>query len=283
MSRGHDAPADTAALEARLFDLGSGIDFPPTPPLAVAVRARLATTPLPRHGGWPTRTAAGVSTWPRRALAAVAVVALAAALVLGIQPVRTTVAHWLGIRGVEITPVQTLPPIPTRTPRPSETPAPPGDTLSLGVPSSLASAQQRIGFVPLVPASLGAPDAVWVRDDYGGMVTLLYLPRSGLPAAGETGVGLLVTEFRATTDVPLMQKFVGPDTTATPVTVQGQPGFWIAGAPHELGYVLPDGTGVADTLRLAAPTLVFQHGNLSVRIEGAISQQQALQIAASLR
>jgi hypothetical protein len=202
-----------------------------------------------------------------------------AALVLGVPPLRTTVAHWLGIRGVQIVPVQTLPPIPSRTQRPLESPAVPGALLGLGVPVSVAQAQARVGFPPLIPAALGPPDAVWVRDDDGGVVTLVYLPRAGLPASSNSGVGLLVTEFRATVDSALFLKFVGPETQVLPVGVGGQPGFWIGGAPHDIGYVLPDGSVVADSLRLAGPTLVFQRGALSVRIEGAITEAQALHIA----
>jgi len=269
-----------SGLELRLLDLGARIDYPPTPPLAASVRQQLAA--LPAAVPLRRRVAIAVGTWRRRAAAATFAVALAVAVILAVPPARTTVAHWLGIRGVEITPVRTLPPIATRTPRPPATPTVPGDSLGLGVPVTEAAAQARAGFTPLVPAAFGTPDAVWVRDDFGGVVTQLYLPRPDLPAAGATGVGLLVTEFRAATDARLFEKFVDPQTQVVPVTVGGEPGFWISGAPHELGYVLPDGSDVVDSLRLAAPTLVFQHGDLTLRIEGAITEEQALRIAASL-
>lgn len=264
-------------IEARLRDLGAHLDFPPAPPLAAMVRARIAGAEPPRPGA---------ARWqPRRALAALALVAaLVAALVLGIPPVRTTVAHWLGIGGVEIVPVQTLPPTVARTPRPRGS-AVPGEDLDLGSAVTVQEAQRRAGFAPLVPGVLGPPDATWLRDTAGGMVSLVYLPRPGLPEAHETGVGLLVTELRAGVETPLLRKFVGPDTPVLPVSVDGGSGYWIAGtaqAPSEIAYVLPDGRVLDDSLRLAAPTLLFQRGPLTVRIEGQLSETEALRIAESL-
>jgi hypothetical protein len=261
-------------IEARLRDLAAHIDYPPAPDIAAAVRARIAAAPAPRPRLW--------WAWRRRVAGVALVVVILAALVLGVSPLRTTVAHWLGIRGVEIVPVQTLPPVPTRTQHPSESPAVPGDQLRLGVPVTSAQAQARLGFAPLVPAALGPPDAIWVRDEEGGVLTLVYLPRPDLRASSTTGVGLLLTEFRATTDSTLFRKFVDPESPVLPVSVGGQPGFWIGGAAHGLAYILPDGSGVVDQLRLAGPTLVFQHGALSVRIEGATTEAQALHIADSL-
>jgi hypothetical protein len=40
---------------------------------------------------------------------------------------------------------------------------------------------------------------------------------------------------------------------------------------------------VGDTLRLAGPTLAFERGAVTIRIEGAIGEAQALAIAHSLR
>lgn len=130
---------------------------------------------------------------------------------------------------------------------------------------------------------LGSPDAVYVRQDLGPVVTLIFAPRSGLPPSHQTGVGLLVTEFRGVADPTLIQKFIGPDTTVTAITVDGEAGVWLDGAPHQLGYTLPDGSIVGDTLRLAGPTLAFERRAVTIRIEGAVGEAQALAIAHSLR
>jgi hypothetical protein len=251
-------------LERRLVDLGRHIEYPATPVLAASVRQRLPQMARPR---FVTRVRVGI------ALAAAAVV-----VVFAVPQVRTAIAHWLGIRGVEITPVQTLPP----TAHPSVSPSALGGQLSLGELSTLTAVGGAAGFQVLVPSTFGAPDAVYLRSDMSAIVSLVYRPRPGLAESAQTGVGLLVTEFRGTVDTAVFQKFVGPDGTVTPVSVGGGAGFWIAGAPHALGYVLPDGTLAVDTLRLAGPTLVYERGDITIRIEGALTESQALTIASSL-
>jgi hypothetical protein len=254
-------------LEEQLANLSRHVDFPPTPPLAAMVRARLVA-PRPRP----------VIRRRRMILAAAAAIL---AVALGVPPVRTAIAHWLGIRGVVITPVRSLPPIPT--PRPTTSASGLGSNLGLGQRSSVESARRTAGFAVLVPQLAVSPGAVYLRSDLGPVVTLVYGPSTGLPPAGQTGVGLLVTEFRGATDPVLIQKFVSAQTTITPVTVDGGSGFWLGGAPHQLAYDLPDGSVAPDTLRLAGPTLVFEHGDITIRVEGDLTETQALAIAHSLR
>jgi hypothetical protein len=256
----------TSSLEEQLAELGHHLEFPPTPSLALLVRPRLSA-PASR----PSR---------RRWAMILGAVAGILALALGVPPVRTAIAHWLGIQGVVISPVHTLSPQPA--PRHTASPSAPGSSLGLGQRSTIETARQIAGFQVLVPEPLGSPDAVYIRSDLGPVVTFVYTPRTGLPPSGQTGVGLLITEFRGATDPMLMQKFVTPQTTVTPVTVDGRPGFWLGGAPHQLGYLLPDGSIAPDTLRLAGPTLVFERGEVTVRIEGNLSETAALSVAHSL-
>src|SRR5438309_6276063 len=242
-------------MDHRLLDLGAHLAYPATPELTSTVRARLAL-PAPRR----------VLTRRRGALVALAAIA---AVVFGVPPVRTAIAHWLGIRGVEIIPGHGTPH------------ATVGAHPDLGTPTTLGGAARTVRFRIAVPAELGAPDAVYTRHDLGPMVSLVYRPRAGVPESRETGVGVLITEFIGSTDEPLVQKFVEPGTTVTSVEVGGEPGFWIGGTPHQIAYQVPGAIG-ADELRLAGPTLVFEHGAVTVRIEGSIAEAQALAIAASL-
>ena len=253
-------------LEQRLADIGAYVEFPPTPALAAMVRPRLAQ-PAPR----PTANRA------RLIIAAVAAI-LAVALA---PPVRTAIAHWLGIQGVVITPLPSLSPRPA--PHATTSASGLGSNLGLGQRSTLATARSTAGFAVVVPQTPGPPDAVYTRSDLGPVVTLVYASRPGLPQSGQAGVGLLITEFRGATDPMLIQKFVTPQTTITPVTVDGGAGFWLDGAPHQLAYDLPDGSLVPDTLRLAGPTLVFERGEVTIRVEGNLTETQALAIAHSLR
>ena len=279
-------------VEQRLLDLGAALEFPPTPDLAAAVRTRLASTEPAVHGlrlragAWRSAVWSWLAAprWQRRVAAVGLALVLALAVVLGIEPVRTTVAHWLGIRGVQVVPVQTLPPVPTRTPPPTN--APPGASLNLGSAVTLDEARARAGFTVVVPSQLGAPDAVWLnptRGDSSLVVSLVYGPRPGLPQSGQSGVGLLVTEVRSSIDTQVFNKFIGPDTTLLPATVRGAgPAYWLNGF-HGIAYVDPKVGITFDTLRLAGPTLFFERGDITVRVEASVDEQTAVGIAESLR
>jgi hypothetical protein len=263
-------------LEARLADLGAHLDYPPTPALAGAIAGRLA--------GIEVRQRVPAQPWWKRrpVVMATSLLAALAIMVGAVPPVRTTVAHWLGIRGIVIEPVQQNP---TPRPQPSSTATPSlGARLLLGRQLTLAQARAAVDFPIAVPASLGEPDAVYLRASPPvQFVTLVYLPRSGLPEAPTTGVGLLVTELRGTLASEFLDKFVGPDATVEPVSVNGGAGYFIAGQPHELAYTNAGGTVVNDQVRLAGNTLIFERGDVSIRIEANLGRDQALAIAQSLR
>ena len=253
-------------LERRLVELRAYLDYPATPPLAMTVRARLAATPSrPRVRRWRLIAAA---------------VAAALAIAFGIPPVRTAIAHWLGITGIVIRPVRSLPA--TTPPTTPQSLQQLGLRLGLGRLSSLEAARAVVGFAVAVPASLSAPDGVYVRNDLGPVVSLLYRPSGDLSESQQTGVGLLITEFRGSADPQLVQKLVVPGTQVLPVTIGGGQGYWIPSI-HGLEYRLPDGSIRPDEVRLSGPTLIFERGDVSVRIEGAVSEERALSIAAGLR
>jgi hypothetical protein len=260
-------------LGRRLRDLGTHLAVPQTPPLVEAVRMRIAAwqAPVP-----PARVG-----WRRRPAILVATLAALAAVLLGSVPTtRNAIAGWLGLRGVTI---QQVPTPPTTTTRPTTSPLPIGIRLGLGTPSTLADVRTHVSFAVVVPATLGAPDQVYLREPpVGGAVSLVYLPRAGLPPAAGTGVGLLVTEFRGDLASEFIGKFLGPGTTAEPVTVSGGAGWWISGAPHTLLYRDANGETVEETVRLAGPTLVWERGNVTLRIEGSLTKAQAMAIARSM-
>lgn len=274
-----------ADLERRLGDLAAHLAYPDTPQLAAAVRTRLESARRDRTERPARPSTPWIAPWLRRPMAmAAAVVAIAGLLLAAVQPVRDTVAHWLGINGVTIQPIPTNP---TLAPQPSarSTPSSIGERLFLGTPVSLAQARARVDFPLTVPAALGEPDEVLVHATVpgGAAVTLLYLPRAGLPQSSTTGVGMLITELRATVDTRFLQKVVGPDSTIEPVTVGAASGYFISGVPHEITYLDPQGSPFADETRLAGNTLLWQRGDVSLRLEAQLSRDNALAIAASMR
>jgi hypothetical protein len=249
--------AEERRLESLLDELAPELEWPSTPDLTTSVGRRIR----------------------RRGRPGLAVLLLAAALA-GALALGTAVTVYLGLRGATISRVQSLP-----SPSASQG-VPPADgvgaRLQLGrLYPSVAEAQSAAGFGVLVPSSLGQPDQVYYRPDTG-LVTLLYRPRPDLPAAGDPEVGALVMEIKASVDEGSFGKVVGNGTTVERVKVNGGPGFWISGARH--GFFFYSGrSGKGDQFRLAGDVLIWNQGDLTIRIESSLDRRRAQAAAASVR
>jgi len=213
------------------------------------------------------------------------VVAIGAVLVLAVAATATT----LGVRGIRIffgpPPSASAPS--ARSPA-ATSPPPLGSNLVLGERVSLAQARSMAGFRVVVPslAALPEPEIWFDRELAGGQVTFVYPPAPALPEVGTSGVGLLVTEFEGRADRQFLDKMImGSGTRLESVRVDGQPGFWLAGTPHELVYVDPFGLPIQSTLRLAGNTLMWQRGEVTLRVEGGVRLEEpfALSVARSVR
>ncbi len=264
-------------LEARLADLAAHLAFPPTPDLAGAVGSRLRT-PVLRPRRVP------------RSLARSLLLAAALALLVG--------GGALAVRfGLDLLSI-TFGPIPSPAPAPSATapgasavpggatPGPLGSGLRLGQPLGLEEARTAAAFEVLVPAVLGPPDVVYIGGAaLRGQVAFIYGPRQDLPASGLLdGAGMLMTQNRGETDEGLAQKLLDTgQATVEPVDVNGAAGLWISGRPHFFWYRAPDGSTIQDSRRLVGDTLAWERDGILYRIEGAITLDQALEVARSVR
>jgi hypothetical protein len=233
------------------------LEWPETPDVSGAVAARLPAQ-RPRRGRW--------LEWPAWRVA-VALGAVLVAVVMAVPPARSAVLDLLGFGSVRIERAE---------PPPSDF----ASDLTLGEPVPLAAARRRAGFPVLVPAAAGRPDAVYF-DAYPPRVDLVYRPRPGLP--GSNGVGLLVTEFRATV-TPLIEKTIGSATSIERLTVNGDPAFFITGANHGFAYIAEDNNARFETQRLAGPTLLVERADgILLRLEGEFTREEAARIAESAR
>jgi hypothetical protein len=247
-------------LEQALTRLGAELEFPSTPDVAGAVRQRLAEAPRRRPLGRPLALA----------LAALAVLA---GTVMAVPPARSAVLEWLGLQGATVERVETLP----------ELAAGARGSLELGRLVSLAGAGELASFDVLVPEALGEPDDVYHSDSPpGGRTSLVYRPREDLPDARGSGIGLLVTEFRGDVTPDFVGKLADQGVRITRVEVEGDPGIWLEGSPHVVFFRAADGEVRENTSRLAGNTLLLELGGVLVRLEGEISRERALEIAASL-
>jgi len=195
-------------------------------------------------------------SWRRPVLIALAIVVVAIAAALAVPPARTAILDWLGLRNVSVVHVDRLPS------------ARPVGRLDLGTELTLDEAKSRAPWIR-VPGE--KPDHVYVSDAVpGGRVTLLW----GTPS----NVRLLLTE---TTGRAYIEKLVQGDTGVERVAV-GQGGAWFQGQ-HVVMFQDRDGTFHEGRARLAASTLAWQLGGVTLRLEGDIPKDEAVRIARSAR
>ena len=250
-------------LEATLRDIGGHLNYPEPVAMANAVNARLRQ---PRQRAWRLSLAPALGT----------VAVLALAITLAVPDARAAAREFLHLRGIDIFPV---PSIPATLPPPKITF--PGERMTLD------EARARIRFAPRLSSDpqLGAPDDVYVETvGTSDRLTLVYRQRSGIPVSAEAGVSAVVVEVRGSIDENLLLgKATSPGTTVEPVNVSGSRGYWIEGAPHLFFYRDANGNAATDTLRLAGNTLVWEQGDVTMRLEAHVAKDQALKLAASFR
>jgi hypothetical protein len=199
----------------------------------------------------------------------------------------------LELLSIEFGPVPMASPAPIASPGPVASPSPSapapaqiGANIGLGQLLSLEQAEAAAPFAILVPAALGPPDAVFLGGSaLRGQVAFVYAARDDLPASVLlNGAGLLVTQNRGQPDAGLAGKLVDAGlATVEPADVDGAPGVWISGRPHVFWYLAPDGFYIEEGRRLVGDTLAWERDGVLYRIEGAITLEQALDIARSMR
>jgi len=265
-------------LGAALVTLGAQLDYP-VPDVTATVVARLSAGPV--RGAVPRRLAPRVPRpgilerlLPSRPVRRVAILALALLVLLS----GAAVAGRLGVPGLRII----FRPHAT-TPLPS--PPPMGTHLFLGHRTTLEQARGQVSFPVEVPHGTHfGPAEVYVSvEPTGGRVSLVYRARPGLPAGTFTGVGALITEFKGGVNTVFVKKVIGGGGHVDFVQVRAEPAFWFSGPPHELEFVDEHGRSFTDSVRLAGNTLVWQHGDLTLRLECRCSEQKAVAIASSVR
>ncbi len=292
-------------LEEALVNLGRALAPIAAPGLSAAVRRRVEVlpAPAPARPRWIDHLMVRPGRPLRRALVLAVIVllvlaGLAAAIGFGLP----------GLRIVILGPDTTPSPVATATAlssMPAGSNASPTvaamaspipslatiEALGLGDRVSLAELDTHVSYHPTLPSLaelgtpigvyvLGAPAEARVSAAYAG--TSAFPAAPGAPTASGIPVAILVMEFPGASPAGYLEKVLPPGTTIEAVTVAGQPGFWIAGAPHDLIYVRTDGSTEPDTTRLAGNVLAWTAGSLTYRIEGAPDLSAAMQIAISM-
>ncbi|CAN5829396.1 hypothetical protein BH24CHL6_BH24CHL6_00700 [soil metagenome] len=237
-------------LEVALTEMAGYFEYPATPDLASRVSIKL-TEPA-AHFDWRP-FGFGRRRFPSSLLTALVGVLLVTGSVIAVG---------IGLRGLGITFV--------------DEPPPASDELHLGERLTLAEAQARVSYRILLPdEGLGQPDEVFLDTQPAVEQVSLVYRRNG-------GIELLLTQFVASPDVEVATKLIGPVTTVEPVSVAGTAGLWIEGEPHVLLYRNSEGSQLEDRVRLVGNVLLWQRGELTLRLEGVSSRDEAMRLAESV-
>ncbi len=189
---------------------------------------------------------------PGRLALAFALLLLAIAVAFAVPPARSTILRWLGLGNARIEFVDRLPDVPLRR------------SLDLGPRTSLAQARTHVPYNVLTSRLLGTPKEVHLLGD---QVAFVYNRK------------LIVQQSRGV----FFTKQVGPGTHADQFQLNGQQAIWISGTAHYFGYIDTDGQARPAEFYLAGNALIWQHGSLTLRLEGRLSRAEAVRIARSFR
>lgn len=237
---------DIARLEHTLELLGRATITPPAPDIAGAVARRLGERNVPRRApAWALASAA---------IAAGAVVL--AALAGTVAPAREAIADLL--ERIDIFELSEVPP---GTPTEIE-----------GEPVTLAQAEQALGFEIALPDAETATPARILLQDYGAVKAAAIF----LEQPGRGGFVLFETSAFA-------GKGLAQGSSDEPVEGFEGEAYWLQGL-RIVQYESPDGRVVEESVRATdANTLVWTHDGHVFRLEGGLSQEEAVLIARSLR
>ncbi|HET9416202.1 MAG TPA: hypothetical protein VFP30_01545 [Candidatus Limnocylindria bacterium] len=232
-------------LDGELRLLTKDVVFPPTPDIVARVGRRI---------GEPSSGAR--APWMRSMALAIGLSMLAVATVLGLS--------WV-LPGLRIVPVGSVPPA---------SPLTPGADLRLGAPTTDA---------PFGVDGAGMPDSIFAAAD-GGVVSLVFGARDGLPRIEDSDIGLLIQRIEGDLETVMIEKLVEEvGASVIPVSVGSAPGFWIKGPPHLVRYLTPEGAVRAEMTRLVGDTLVWQGDDALYRMESALDLVDSLRLAESVR
>jgi hypothetical protein len=254
-------------LERELRELGSLIDYPPTPNVARAARNVLdeAANEQSRR----LRRAFPTMRWAAVAAAFVLVVAVPT-----LSPgLRATVSDWFLAEDFQSTGVDAGSPE-----RQSEAGAPAaGVSKSATTPAqapqfsgeriSVREAQARMDGTLILPRTpeLGKPEEIYTvgtASKEGVMLVYKY----GLPPLGDTGIHLVLTEVPGDLEPAYLTGRTTAGSKFDRVSADGNPGYWRSAGN-----------------RLPGQTLLWEQGDVALRLEANVKKEQAIRIAESAR
>jgi len=239
------------SFERDIAAIARRASYPATPAMRERVLAAIAA---PRAQGMrPLRAQMALAV----ALAAIVVAGIAAAL--AVPSSRSAVADFFGVEGSQIEPAPTATVL-----------AAPTDIVASAEAVPVGGIEAVLGFRPLLAEGREARGA--------------YIVRYGAQAAGI----VRYDEFDLWEAQLVSEAYFGKGApsgvTVTDTFVGGVPARWVSGGRHFVGYVDALGKQVASSERTVdANTLIWNDGEIFLRMETALPLDEARRIAEGLR
>lgn len=183
-----------------------------------------------------------------------AVVLTVLAGILALSPgARSAFLEIFDLKGARVERVETLPQVEAQP-------------VDLGERVDREEAERRLGFELL---DLGEPDAIFVRD---GMVATLVYGQLEKPR-------LVLSQLNGAVWEGFAKKAAGGGTRIESVVVGGERGLFVSGDEHYVMYLDESGNVADDATSLAGNVLLWNRGDLLLRLEGDLTRDEALELA----
>ena len=134
---------------------------------------------------------------------------------------------------------------------------------------SREEAERRVGFELL---DLGKPNQIYVRDDR--LASVIY--------GDANKPRLVLSQLRGAIYEGFIKKTGSRGTTIEQVMVDGEPGLFITGDDHFVMFRDETGAITDEPTYLAGTVLLWNRGDLLLRLEGDLTREEALDLARSV-
>jgi hypothetical protein len=183
---------------------------------------------------------------------ALALVVVGVAIAFAVPPARSAILRLFHLGGASVVRVETLPPAVERS-----------RTGGLGEPPTREAAERRVGFELVLPSA--ARRVYVLGDSLASVVVRAY------------GRPVLVSEFPG--QGQFLEKLVPGRTDVERLRVDGRPALWLEGAPHVLQYFDRRRGFREEPILIRGNVLLWPRGPVTLRLEGALTRAQALELA----
>lgn len=178
--------------------------------------------------------------------------------VLALSPgARSAFLEIFQLKGASVELVETLPQVDVQP-------------IDFGEPVSREEAERRVGFELL---DLGEPDAIFVRGSR--MASLVYGP--------VVKPRLVLSQLRGSVWDGFVKKIGSGGTRIDGVRVAGERGLFITGDEHFVMFRDANGAITDEQTYLAGTVLLWNRGDLLLRLEGDLKKAEALELAESVQ